>query len=282
MTSVLRLIAYLLFFSALTCAVADIAAILGYEDPFYRAFFTRLPAWLIELPVPWGALFSIASFAVIWGVQRFLRQRRFRKARSLVDFSAQLQDITLDDADKDKINSEVNQILHQRFLLSSGTLTLFVGYAAILAQTSLTTRDGRTFLVISSGVLLLVLCILFTQSYFLRRLQRTYGAYMRLTGASRWEQDFNKFRKLGYFAYTKVEALLYIVLTSLSAVMPFVLLGLQQAQSSNNFDIIILTAFGLFAAIFMTLIAFFDWFGTDIAAEAKWRSVLAIKPTQPD
>jgi hypothetical protein len=177
--------------------------------------------------------------------------------------------------DQEKINLEVNQILNQRFLIATAALTLFGGFCALGLQFRPRPERTEIFYLGFTGLLILLLQMLYLQSFFLRRLHRTYGTYLRLTGGSRWEVDFDRFRRFGYFAYTKSETVLYVSIQFLGSFMPLLFSWIDGRTPDLIAATSAVIAFGVVSSFVMYGMGFYGWLANDIEAEIKWRKALS-------
>jgi len=221
----------------------------------------------INIPV----LLPILTMAAI-----LFRVRRL--GESSIQFPQYLSEIkkrNLTSEDQSKINSEVNQILNQRFTLSTATFTIFAAFSAVLIQFRPAKGAVEVYVLGITAVILALIGLFFAQSYFLRQLHRTYGTYLRLAGGSTWETDFNSYRTLGYFAYTKAETILYAVVTVVATSYPFFIAFLDGRDLSLIAATSMLLTSGIFLVIFMLGVGFFNWFDRGIEVAAKWSHVLS-------
>jgi len=127
--------------------------------------------------------------------------------------------------DQRKLHAEINQIINQRFLLTTLAVTVFGIIAAWLLPKERPQPGTSVGLFTYAGSILLI-TLLFVLFFFLHRLRamsKTLAAYLVVTKQSRWEQDWAEYRKKGYFGYTEVQAIVFPVLGGLAAAIPFLL-----------------------------------------------------------
>ena len=108
--------------------------------------------------------------------------------------------------DQRKLHAEVTQIANQRILVTLFAITTFgVVQGWILPQISHTLgTDVGGFVFGISIVLCLIIFGLFLLNHSLGQVRRIFTSYLVVTGASKWEQDWKRYRhKFGTTAYTK-------------------------------------------------------------------------------
>jgi len=96
-------------------------------------------------------------------------------------------------ADIDKLHSEINQLVNQRFLLTAGSITVF----ALVARHIITIHAEPIYYLSNCAIylcLVLVLGLLYYQSRRLRTTIRIYSTYLVACNYSDWELHWRIFR----------------------------------------------------------------------------------------
>jgi hypothetical protein len=119
-----------------------------------------------------------------------------------------------------KLHAEINQIVNQRFTVTTFSITIFAALGAVMvdiAGTSQTVGHSPFLVDILLSVLLLVMCI---WSHLLAKTLRTFTSYLAITGKSNWEQDWAEFRRAGpHIGYTKTQGLIFLSLNVLGFIL---------------------------------------------------------------
>jgi hypothetical protein len=124
-----------------------------------------------------------------------------------------------------KIHAESNQIVNQRFLITTFAITVFgvIGAWLIPKNTPAAGSDLGAFTFAGSILLISLLFILFLFNHFLRGMLRIYTTYLLATNKSDWEHDWERYRKEKYLGYTKAQTIVFLALGILSTVYPVIL-----------------------------------------------------------
>ncbi len=137
--------------------------------------------------------------------------------------------MVLDAQEKQKLHSEVTQLVNQQFILNGVGITLFgVILALVMPYSKESNFEKLTFYFIAASCLLqFLLFVIYLVSHFLRKTIRIYTTYLIEKKASEWEKNWQMFReneKNKYFTVAKSQAILYLVLMILATVFPFIFL----------------------------------------------------------
>jgi hypothetical protein len=183
----------------------------------------------------------------------------------------------LDPEDKRKIHAEINQLVHQRFLLATAAVTVFGVVSAWSIPRDLPQMASPigAFTCAVSILLTLVLFALFILSHLLANVLRTYASYLRVTGESQWEQDWKDFRSAGYSAYTKAITALFLVLGIITSAFPFALGFIYTLAFEPNAGLWLTAVIGGLYVVFVTGMGFLRWFDKEAETDQRWRGVLA-------
>lgn len=124
-----------------------------------------------------------------------------------------------------KIHAEINQIVNQRFLITTFAITIFGIIASwmIPKNTPDVGSNIGAFTFAASILLIIMLFILFLLSHFLKGMLRILTTYLLVSGESNWERDWKEYRKKGHWAYTIPQTGVFLGLGFLSTIFPFVL-----------------------------------------------------------
>ena len=157
-----------------------------------------------------------------------------------------------------KINSEITQIVNQRFLITTTAITVFgVMIAWMFPKSAPNPGDSvgsGTFLL--SGLLLVVLFMLYLSSHFLKRTLRFFTTYLIVTDSSNWEVAWRSFREKGHFAYTKDQTVLFLILNLIASAFPFIFAAVSSLKIKPVWAAIGCIFIWAITTIFMCLMGF--------------------------
>jgi hypothetical protein len=126
-----------------------------------------------------------------------------------------------------KLNTELNQVINQRFLLTTTAITVFGTFSAfMIPKNPVAAKDAAVvgnLLVAGSGCLLIFYFLLFMWNRQLLILQQTISVYLSITSDSTWETDFRSFIKLLPVGF-RIQPWVFVILGALSTVWPFVVM----------------------------------------------------------
>jgi hypothetical protein len=172
-----------------------------------------------------------------------------------------------------KLSTEITQIVHQRFLVTTTAITIFgVVIAWTLPQVPRTVGDPVGPLIFALAVLLEVLLFaLYLWGHILKIVMRTFTTYLIVTGKSGWEADWEEFRKKTYFGYTKMQTLIFIILEAMTLGLPFLLANIF---SLNYFDpmpgFILCLLLGAIFVLVIWLIGYHKLWDQEEQAKHRW------------
>lgn len=156
-----------------------------------------------------------------------------------------------------KIHGEVNQLVNQRFLLTTAAVTIYGAFTAWLLprQTPAPGAPTGGFIYAMSLALLCTLFVLYLFKHMLLGMLRIFTTYLDVTAKSGWEQDWAAYRrKYAYLGYTKPQTLVFAFLGGLVLAMPFALqvaYGLTAAPTTGMWLLILGTVAYELAVILM-------------------------------
>lgn len=178
-----------------------------------------------------------------------------------------------------KIHAEVNQLANQRFVLTTGAISVFGLVIAWLIPTA-PPQSGTPiggFTIGGAILLLLLLFLLYLYGHLLRRMLRVYTAYLVVTGTSGWEQDMAKYCKdRKYWAYTKPQSVVFMIIGLFAAAFPCFLAILFSLQWQPEWGLAALGIVWLFYEVFVWLMGFQDLWSTDETAKTKWETLKGV------
>ncbi|MGH9369292.1 MAG: hypothetical protein ACRD3M_16655, partial [Thermoanaerobaculia bacterium] len=173
--------------------------------------------------------------------------------------------------------AELNQLVNQRFLLATLGVTVYGVVTAWLLPKTGTFDAGNTVIVLAGTSLLLVLLLtLYLLGFFLKGVIRVLSTYLIATETSAWEKDFRRFRKDGWFGYTRAYAFLFLVLGLLGVGFPILLWVTAGLTPTDPFQRTLLLVMCVIAAVYFILvigIGFGDWWDPEKKAERRWQSL---------
>lgn len=172
-----------------------------------------------------------------------------------------------------KIHTEVNQLVHQRFLLTNLAITVFgIMTAWLLPRTE--PQPGSpfgSFVFGGSAILLTVLFILFIFSLCFTRMLRVFTTYLEVTHTSNWEGAWKAFREDGlYLGYTKPQAIVFMLLGVLVFCFPILLAQVYtlQLEPLSNFWLLFVGL--LFYEFGVVIFGFFGALDNEKGARKRW------------
>ena len=150
--------------------------------------------------------------------------------------------------DQRKLHAEVNQIVNQRFLLSTLAVTLFGGIAAWGLPRSPVPSDTDLGLpYIAAIILMFVLSMLYAASYDMRHYLRLLTTYLEIAGDSNWERHWANYRdEYRYLGYTRVQSAFFAILGILTLTYPILVEYQFRARVDLRWEFFVLV--GLLAA----------------------------------
>ena len=177
--------------------------------------------------------------------------------------------------DKSKIHSEVNQIVHQRFLLCTAAITLFgVVIAWLIPKSPLPEGSpiGCLYFYVST-LLSILLFSIFILYISLKRMLRVFTTYLIVTDSSNWEKDYQRFRKSPYQAYTKPQTFVFLILNGVAILFPHFLGLIYSLSFKPTMGLCIQLSVGFITILFMFGMGFLRWFDNEESVRRRWESL---------
>ncbi len=186
--------------------------------------------------------------------------------------------MVLDAQEKQKLHSEVTQLVNQQFILNGVGITLFgVILALVMPYSKESNFEKLTFYFIAASCLLqFLLFVIYLVSHFLRKTIRIYTTYLIEKKASEWEKNWQMFReneKNKYFTVAKSQAILYLVLMVLATAFPFILLSINSETICINCYFFLIPQCFIFTVLIVGM-GFRDWFYNPEQIKQTWKKIL--------
>ena len=178
--------------------------------------------------------------------------------------------------DQRKIHAEINQIVNQRFLLTTLAVSIFGAFAAFAVPKQGGTPASDLGLAYTAAMLLFaVFGLLYFASHSLRGYLRVLTTYLAASKSSTWERHWETYRKGGHFAYTKTQALFFAVLGALVAAYPFMV----EWQLNHNFTcrweyVAVTVLFAIYELVILVA-GFSSSTSAESKCRARWETILA-------
>jgi hypothetical protein len=179
------------------------------------------------------------------------------------------------DEDIRKIHAEVNQLVNQRFVLTTLAITAFGVVMAILVPRTSPVAGEKVagFVFLLTTVLSLLLFSLFLLSHLLRGMLRVFTTYLKVTGTSNWEADWGRYRCSRYLGYTKPQTLIFLMLNGLAIAFPFFIVWTYQLHGAPRIVWIACLAVGGLTELLMIGMGLCDWWDQERQAEQQWKAL---------
>lgn len=177
--------------------------------------------------------------------------------------------------DQRKIHSEINQIVNQRFLITTAAITVLgvVGAWLIPKTAPSSSSPLGGFIFFGSVLLLIILFALFLYSHFLRGMLRTLTSYLIVTKTSQWESAWSEYRKTKYFGYTDAQTTVFIFLGLIASAYPFMLALIYSLSLEPYIGLLIHSIAGFAYLLFVSGIGFCAWWYPEKGSIDKWNKL---------
>ena len=186
-----------------------------------------------------------------------------------------MSNLNTTDDDVKKIHNEINQIVNQRYLITTVAITIYCVVANMLKPKDFPSSTSELGGLIYFGTILLLslLLLLFLYSHFLKVMLRTLTNYLLVSEKSNWEIEWKTYRTKGYFGYTKAQTIIFLILGIFSFSYPF---GIKIAYNLNYEPLCGLTSIIIFFIFYFILIigiGFCHWFDFEKRSQEKWKEI---------
>src|SRR5574341_1837862 len=103
----------------------------------------------------------------------------------------------IDKADLQKIHNEINQIVNQRFVITTVAIAFFGVIVTLMnpKNNQIVDSENVAFIFIASILLTLSLLFFFSYSYWLKRQLRIFTTYLLVKKISNWERDWSEYTR---------------------------------------------------------------------------------------
>jgi hypothetical protein len=177
-----------------------------------------------------------------------------------------------------KLNTELNQLINQRFLLTTTAITVFGTFSAfMIPKNPVAAKDAvvvGNLLISGSGCLLIFYFLLFMWNRQLLILQQTISVYLSKTSDSTWETDFRSFIRLLPVGF-RIQPWVFGILGALSTAWPFVVMRSLGITTTCRHSVALIAA-GL---IYIAVVAYLGLKVRDDATiKATWAQILDRTP----
>lgn len=175
-----------------------------------------------------------------------------------------------------KIHGEIAQLINQRFLITTLSITLFgVVTAWILAKAPSTAGQSLGGLVYALSILhVALLLVMFGLQHSLKRMIRVYSTYLVVTEASEWEQDWKTFRaEMNYLGYSKPIAFVYLFLSFAICMLPLGLVEFYDLTFAPLSGLVTFTVVCFTAILIIALLGLGGVADHEKDAERKWKEL---------
>jgi hypothetical protein len=174
-----------------------------------------------------------------------------------------------------KINNEINQIVNQRYLITTAAITIFGLFASMLIPKDrpIPNTDIGGLVLFGTILLLTLLLVLFLYSHFLRGILRTMTCYLIETNSSNWEIDWKKYRKKRYFGYSSAQTIIFIMLGIISFLYPIGLSIVFKQNLAPRIGLLFLVIAGSIYIVVIILVGFFNLLCFEKKSEKKWKKI---------
>jgi hypothetical protein len=127
--------------------------------------------------------------------------------------------------DTRKIHAEINQIVNQRYLLATFSITMFGAMLALFFPKNLPNPNEAVGSIVIGGCILLIflLLLVYIISHLLLGKLRVLSSYLRATDSSVWEIHWEKYNRKfpEKWGYTRAITLVFMMLGLTAFGMPF-------------------------------------------------------------
>ncbi len=178
--------------------------------------------------------------------------------------------------DERKLHNEINQIVNQRFILTTLALTLFgVLTAWMVPKDSVhqAEADIGSFPFAISLVISVLIFSIYWWSHVLKNTMRVFTSYLAETGKSGWELDWHEFRQDAYFAYTKPQTLMFLLLIATGTSFPFVLALVFSLKIASVVVPASAVSVGLIVVLLIYLMGFKNLFDEEAKIVRRWKKL---------
>jgi hypothetical protein len=193
--------------------------------------------------------------------------------------------------DISKINSEICQIINQRYLLTTFAITTF---GIIIAWLIPKTSEGAganppIFYYAGSILLIFILSALYVFNYCLKGMVRIFSTYLQVTGSSGWEQNWQTYRDKNtkgiinhkyltlkyskYWGYTKAQTVIFLVLGFLAFIFPISIIYFSGPNFQTSVEFWAHLTISVVYMIIVLLTGFLGFLDPEKKAMERWNEI---------
>jgi hypothetical protein len=172
-----------------------------------------------------------------------------------------------------KISSEINQVVNQRFIISTFTITIFGVFSAWVISKDF--EGKQELILLSSVIIMLILVALFYYSLSLKRYIRTLTSYMVVNFNSDWERQWYLFRQTNKTkAYSNIQSIIFLLLGTINILITLTIIPLTDFNSS--IISVLFLSISIIYIGFILLIGFRDKKRFEKELIIKWKETLQL------
>lgn len=177
--------------------------------------------------------------------------------------------------DISKLHSQITNITHQAFLLTTSAITIFgVFVAFLIPKDTLQSGDPvKNHIVVFSILLLFLLNILYLMVHYNNRLLRIFTTYLLVCGSSNWETAWYQYCKKPFWGYLKVVSMVFTILGITSVILPYVFIVAYELKFNVTNLVIFLIFYGAVFLFQVHVIGFLNWWNGEDNAKNRWESL---------
>src|SRR5574341_188955 len=176
----------------------------------------------------------------------------------------------IDKADLQKIHNEINQIVNQRFVITTVAIAFFGVIVTLMnpKNNQIVDSENVAFIFIASILLTLSLLFFFSYSYWLKRQLRIFTTYLLVKKISNWER--------WYLGYTKPQAIFFLFLGFISFLLPFIFMWVYSVGCTVQILLLSVVNTFIFAVYFFLIyvMGFTKKWDNEPEAKKRWDKII--------
>ncbi len=181
--------------------------------------------------------------------------------------------------DQRRLHAEINQLLNQRFVVTTTAITVFGAFCALMLPKDGAGQQGAALMLFwGAGFLLAFLFALFLWNRMLTYSQATLARYLLLKKGSTWESDWDKFSKGKLPATATLQTAVFLFLGLLTFLWPLIITHAKELTPPACGAAWLLCGL-LVYGLLVCLLSFSNWPPYKQRIEDQWREVLGLPPT---
>jgi hypothetical protein len=181
------------------------------------------------------------------------------------------------DADVQKINDEINQMVNQRHLVTTLAITLVGAGGAWLIPKNIPSSGSNldAFTFAGSILLLLLLSILYLYTFILRRMIGIFTTYLIVMNSSNWQYDWKNWQrnnKQHYLGNTTAITSVFLGLGILSILYPVIFAIVYSLKFASQIGFLANIVIGL---VYLSSVVITGWWDNETWAKESWEELKA-------